>query len=220
MSAVEPPKIPYDQQVARYSAPYLARARITPNQVTAFSVLLTLFSAWLFAIGERDAMAWAAGLFVLGRFLDHFDGELARHTQKSSRFGYYFDYVAGALSYAALFIGLGIGFAGSSLGGWSMGLGLAGAAASLISLGLNVDLDRTTGLEDGDAIGYPSAGGFELEDGIYLLAPVTWLGFLLPFFVLAGIGACVYCLWTAWQLWAIKARAKSRLDKTPPTQSP
>ncbi len=45
-------------------------------------------------------------------------------------------------------------------------------------------------------VGYPGWAGFELEDGIYLLAPVTWLGWLEPFLVAAGIGATVYLLWT------------------------
>ena len=49
---------------------------------------------------------------------------------------------------------------------------------------------------EGDAVGYPGLAGFELEDGIYLLAPITWLGWLTPFLVAAGIGVAVYCLWT------------------------
>ncbi len=27
---------------------------------------------------------------------------------------------------------------------------------------------------------------------------MTWLGFLTPFFVAAGIGATIYCFWTLW----------------------
>ncbi|MDA0998869.1 MAG: hypothetical protein O2944_11785, partial [Proteobacteria bacterium] len=62
------------------------------------------------------------------------------------------------------------------------------------------------GDETGDAVGYPGFAGFELEDGIYLLAPVTWLGFLYPFFVAAGIGATIYCAWTCWQLLQVRRR--------------
>ena len=145
---------------------------------------------------------------MLARFLDHFDGELARLTGKTSRFGYYFDYVSGGLSYAALFAGIGVGLADGALGGWAYLLGAAGAASALISLFVNLALDKEAGLADGDAVGYPGVAGFELEDGIYLIAPITWLGWLAPFFVLSGIGAAVYCLWTASTLAAVRAKLR------------
>ncbi len=79
--------------------------------------------------------------------------------------------------------------------------GGAAAAAALISLFLNLGIDRAQeDREEGEAVGYPGFAGFELEDGIYLLGPLTWLGFLQPFFVAAGIGAALYCLWTLWRL--------------------
>ena len=188
--------IPHDQRIARALVVPLARLGATPNQVTAFSLLLALVAAGLFTLGTAQAGHWAAGTFVLARFLDHFDGELARLTGKSSRIGYYFDYVVGGISYAALFAGIGVGLAGGPLGAWALVLGLSGVAAALVSLGLNLDLDRQRDLAEGEAVGYPGLAGFELEDGIYLLAPATWFGWLVPFFVAAGIGATLYCLWT------------------------
>ena len=197
-------KPPYDQRLARILVRPLARTPLAPNHITVVTILVALAAAGLFARGEPAAANWGAGLFVLARFLDHFDGELARLTGKTSRFGYYFDYVSGAVSYAALFGGMGIGLAGGPLGGWALLLGAAGAAAALISMFLNLDLDKQKELAAGEAVGYPGIAGFELEDGIYLLAPVTWLGWLTPFFVASGIGAAVYCLWTAWTLLRIR----------------
>ncbi len=187
---------PYDQRIARVLVRPLARLGATPNQVTALSLLLALGAGALFAVGGAPAIHWAAGLFVLARFLDHFDGELARLTGKASRFGYYFDYAAGGLGFAALFAGIGWGLAAGPLGGWALALGGAGCTTALLTMGLNLDLDRRLGLGEGEAVGYPGWAGFELEDGIYLLAPVTWLGWLEPFFVAAGIGAAAYLLWT------------------------
>ncbi len=187
---------PYDQRIARVLVRPLARLGVTPNQVTAVSLVLALGAGGLFAVGDAPAIHWAAGLFVLARFLDHFDGELARLTGKTTRFGYYFDYAVGGLAHAALFAGIGWGLAGGPLGGWALALGLAGCASALLAMGLNLDLDRQLGLGEGEAVGYPGWAGFELEDGIYLLAPVTWLGWLEPFFIAAGIGAGVYLLWT------------------------
>jgi phosphatidylglycerophosphate synthase len=166
--------------------------------VTSLTLALALAGAVLIATGVPAAVDWGVGIFVLARFLDHFDGELARIQGTSSRFGYYYDYFAGGVAYAALFAGMGIGHFDGPLGIWAMMLGAAGAAAALISLFLNLGIDRSSGGDEtGEAVGYPGFAGFELEDGIYLLAPVTWIGWLTPFFVAAGIGALVYCLWTA-----------------------
>ena len=133
------------------------------------------------------------------RFLDHFDGELARMQGTSSKFGYYFDYVVGGISFAALFTGLGVAHWQGELGHWAIILGGAGAASALIALLSNLGIDsRSEEMAEGEAVGYPDFLGFELEDGIYLLAPITWMGFLTPFFVAAGVGASIYCLWTIW----------------------
>ena len=155
------------------------------------SLLLALGAGALFAIGGAPAIHWAAGLFVLARFLDHFDCELARLTGQTSRFGYYFDYAVGGLAHAALFAGNGWGLAAGTLGGWALALGLVGATAALLAVALNLDLDRQLELGEGEAVGYPGWGRVELEDGIYLLAPFTLIGWLEPFF-----GAAAYLLWT------------------------
>jgi phosphatidylglycerophosphate synthase len=200
---------PWDQRAARVLVKPLARTPVTPNQLTTLTLVLALAGAGLFATGDPGLAGWAAGLFVLARFGDHFDGELARLKGLASRFGYYYDYVAGAVSYAALFLGIGIGLADGPLGPWALLLGLAGSASALLSMGLNLGIDRAMAEDkdaaaEGDAIGYPGYAGFELEDGIYLLAPVTWLGFLTPFFVAAGIGATLYCLWSLWLLGRVR----------------
>lgn len=201
---------PYDQRLARLLVRPLARIGVTPNQLTALSLLLALNGAWLFTRGEPTAAAWGAGLFVLARFLDHFDGELARLTGQSTAFGYYFDYAAGGLSYAALFFGIGVRFADGPVGDWAYVLGGAGALSALVAMALNLDLDRQSEMTGGETVGYPGALGFELEDGIYLLAPITWLGWLQPFFVAAGIGAVAYCVWTLGRLVAVRRGGAGR----------
>jgi len=188
---------PWDQQAAAVLVRPLVKTTIHPNHLTMVTIVIALSGAVLLALGDAKAAHWGAGLFVLARFLDHFDGELARQSGKSSKLGYYLDYLAGAISYAALFLALGFGFAQGSLGGWAWLLGGAGAVSALLAMPMNLGIDQAMKLEDGKAIGYPGFAGFELEDGIYLLAPITWLGWLEPFFVAAGIGASVYLLWTA-----------------------
>jgi len=187
---------PWDQRIARVLVRPLVRTPLTPNQLTIFTLIVALSGAGLLATGDPVHANWGAGLFVLARFLDHFDGELARQKNMKSRLGYYLDYVSGALSYAALFLGIGIGLRDSALGDWAVALGAAGAASAIVSMFLNVGIDKVGDLKDGDAVGYPGFAGFELEDGIYLIAPIAWSGFLMPFFAAAGVGAAIYCLWT------------------------
>jgi len=170
----------------------LAALGVSPNAVTAATVLLAVTAACLFARADATTAHWAAGLFVLARFLDHCDGVLARATGRTSPFGHHFDYIAGAISYGALFIGIGIGFSGGALGPWP------GIAGVLIGSCISVNMTLRVRMEAAGRIagGYPGAFGFELEDGIYLIAPATWLGWLGPFFVLAAVGAAIFCLWT------------------------
>ncbi len=191
--------LPWDQRIARVAVRPLVRTSVTPNQLTAATLLLAVAGAALLAVGEPHAANWGAGAFVLARFMDHFDGELARQKGMASRFGYYFDYATGGLSYGALFLCIGIGLRDGPLGDWALALGLAGFVSALVSMFVNLRIDKHQG-GDGDARGYPAFAGFELEDGIYFLAPITWLGFLTPFFTAAAVGATVYCLWSLWTL--------------------
>ncbi len=190
-------QIPWDQHIARRMVRPLAKTPVRPNHITLLTLVLAVFGALLFAPGDPVLANWGAGIFIFARFLDHFDGELARLQGTSSKLGYYLDYVAGGVGYAALYACLGIGLSTTALGSWATVLGFAGAAASVISLFGNLKIDKDAGGDDtGEAVGYPGFAGLELEDGMYLLGPVTWLGFLTEFFVLASLGAVVYGLWT------------------------
>ena len=200
---------PWDQRIARRAVRPLVATPVTPNQLTIATLVIALAGAGLLATGDPVLANWGAGLFVLSRFADHFDGELARQKQMSSRLGYYLDYACGGLSYGALFAALGFGFRDGMLGEWSIVLGLAGTASALVSMFTNLGIDTASDAIDadaGEAGGYPAFAGFELEDGIYLLAPVTWLGWLEPFFVAAGTGAAVSCLWTCITLVRLRLR--------------
>jgi phosphatidylglycerophosphate synthase len=198
---------PWDQRIARVLVRPLVRTPVTPNQLTVFTLMVALAGAALLATGGTTLMNWGAGIFVLARFLDHFDGELARQKNMKSRLGYYLDYVSGGISYAALFFGIGWGLKAGALGPWAIVLGAIGAAVAIVSMFFNLGIDKAAKLEDGAATGYPGIAGFELEDGIYLLAPITWLGWLEPFFVLCGLGASVYTLWTLFTLVRLRRRA-------------
>lgn len=186
---------PYDQRIAAVLVRPLVKTPVTPNHLSFLGLAFALAGAWL--LTEPGLRTWGAGIFVFSRFLDHFDGELARQSGKTSKLGYYLDYLVGGTSYAALFFAMGWAFRNEALGLWTVALGSGGAACAIFSMFTNLGIDKQTGGDEtGDAVGYPGLAGFELEDGIYLLWPVAWLGFLYPFFLAASAGATVYFLWT------------------------
>ena len=150
---------PWDQRLARWLVQPLARTPLHPNHSTTRSLALGGGVGVLFARGEARAAGWGAALFMLARFIDHADGELARLTGRTSRGGYYYDYVAGALSSVALFAGIGVGYAGGPLGGGALALGLAASVAALAGLGFGLATDARRGSEEAP---YPQWGPFEL----------------------------------------------------------
>ncbi|NKC12360.1 MAG: hypothetical protein GKR94_09195 [Gammaproteobacteria bacterium] len=107
--------IPWNQRLARIAVKPLAATPLTLNQITVFTLLLAWSGAIALAHGDPSWANWGTSVFVLARFLDHFDGELARLTERTSKVGHYLDYAAGGLSYAALFAALGIGLQDSAL---------------------------------------------------------------------------------------------------------
>lgn len=188
------PMEPYDQRLARALVRPLVSTWIRPNHITTLNLLLGILSAYLFASATPYSEHVAALLFVSARFLDHCDGELARAQGTTSDFGDKYDFFVSTVSYAGLFIAIGIGLGHGALGGWAYALIGAGVMAGALNTVLRLDLSSLGG---GFLPEHPTYGGFELEDGIYLLAPITWLGLLSLFFVLAAGAACVFVLWTA-----------------------
>jgi archaetidylinositol phosphate synthase len=173
----------------------LAATRATPNQVTTLSLAIGLLAAWLYASGGA-AVHLGAACFVLSFWLDHADGELARMTGRTSSFGHYYDLAAGGGVLVALFIGIGIGARQGALGASSIGLGIAAGLATALIFVLRMELERRAGKA---AVRQPNLLGFEMEDSMYLVGPVTWLGLLQPFLVLAGIGTPLFALFVLWQ---------------------
>ncbi len=189
-------EIAWDHRLARVLAKPLARAGVHPNAVTTAVLLLGLAAGVLFALGGTFAANLAATLFMLAVFGDHVDGEVARHAGKTSTFGHYYDHVAALVTYAGMFIGAGIGSSGGALGKWTVVFGsLAGISVATIMI-VRMTVEYRRGKE---ATRQRNLLGFEPEDTLYLVGPVTWLGGMPPFLAAAGIGAPVFLVWVLWQ---------------------
>ena len=199
---------PWDQRLAGLIVKPLARTAIHPNHVTSLSLAFGVAAAALFAFGGTEAAGWAALLYMLAVFSDHADGELARSSGKSSRFGHYYDYIVGAANYTLLFIGVGVGLAAAGHGAWALTLGVVAGLANPVIVTLRLVMHRRFG---DSAVRHPMAAGFELEDAIYLIGPITWAGGLVVFLLVFGLGTLGYLLWTLWtyQRWRRQGPASS-----------
>ncbi|MHA1538343.1 MAG: CDP-alcohol phosphatidyltransferase family protein [Alphaproteobacteria bacterium] len=211
---------PYDQRLARVLIRPLIGTPVRPNHLSFVSLGLGIAGALLFALGDGGLIHWAALLSVLAVFSDHLDGELARMTGRTSEFGHKLDYLIGSANYTMLFAGIGWGLGGGlaeGIGGglgiglerhWYYALGFAAGLSNPLIVTLRMAMDRRFGAE---AVEHPSKGGFELEDFIYLIGPITWAGGLVYFFVLYGLGNLGYLAWTIYEY-----RRNIRRAKTPP----
>ena len=199
---------PWDQRLAERAARLLARVPwITPNMVTSFGLCLGLATGFLFAQGGWIVHV-AALLFMCGVLNDHIDGSLARLTKRTSNFGHHFDNVAAGVTYTAMFVGAGIGLSKGWMGGWAVAAGIiAGLSVTAIFLG-RVVVEQKAGSA---AIRQPSFAGFEIEDILYIVGPITWVGLLGEFILAAAIGAPLFLTWVV-----IDALRKLRDSKRAP----
>lgn len=175
----------------------LAPTFVTPNHLTTVRLIVGLACAYAFAVGSPASINVGALLLVISNVIDHADGELARVTGKTSRFGHFYDLAADALVTVLLFVGIGAGVAASSTSSFAAHGTLYGTLA-----GLSVAAIFYMRMKIEDAAGkagtkQPSWGGFEMEDILYLMPIVTLLNGLQPFLISAVIGAPLFALWVA-----------------------
>ena len=89
---------------------WLALSRINPNVLTFMGLVVNTVAAILFGSANADnqrRMFFYAGLVIIGSgFFDLVDGEVARATNRVTRFGAFFDSVVDRYSDASQFLGL------------------------------------------------------------------------------------------------------------------
>ena len=186
---------PWDARIAAtIVSPFSNSRYVQPNHFTLARLIVGLIGAACFAAGRCPNTA--ALLIVLSNFLDHTDGELARMTGKTSRFGHYFDLGSDAAVTISMFVGIGIGLEQQGTNIWPSVLGgVAGIAVATIFHLRNL-IERQHGKS---ATRQAQVGGFEIEDMLYLLPLVTWFNLLDHFLYAAAIGAPCACAIVACQ---------------------
>lgn len=186
---------PWDVRLARLLSRPFRHTGLRPNAITTAGLLISLGAAACMAAGSDRLAAWGGGLFMLAVLLDHVDGEFARMTGRTSRFGHYYDHVAAGVGCVALFAGLGLGLRGGWLGpgAWVAG-GVAAAAVAAVFV-IRVLAEEAGGRA---MVAQANLAGFEPEDTLYLVGPLAWLDLLEPFLLAAGIGSPLFLGWVAW----------------------
>jgi archaetidylinositol phosphate synthase len=194
---VPPPPRTWDGRLARWLVTPLKDTAVVPNQLTTLRLAIGIAGAALLAHGTFRWGNVGAFLIVLSNFVDHTDGELARISGKTSRFGHFYDLASDALITVLLFTCLGIGVddvatTATTLAPIVLGA-VTGVAVALIFF-LRMRIASLTGRS---SVPQGFAAGFETEDVLYLLPLVTLFDVVAPFLLVAAIGASLFALWVA-----------------------
>ena len=190
-----------DEKIAEKVVKYIAQTSITPNQVSTFSLLLAALAAVFFSYGIYVFSVIGSILFIFSKFLDHVDGQLERELKKESKFGWYYDSFVDTATYILMFVGISAGIPPGTFEikffsivdiDLQNYLLFSAIIASIFNTFLGIILKFRTSK---DFYGFPETDKVALEDGVYLIGPITWIGFINFFFLIASIGSVVFVIY-------------------------
>lgn len=101
---------PISVRISAFLVTHRLFSRLTPNAISLVSFLFVLSSAFLFTLEGYWAVVTAGILLQLGSVVDGCDGEVARLTFRTSRFGAWFDTLLDRYGDVAVAIGITYGF--------------------------------------------------------------------------------------------------------------
>ncbi|MDF5709622.1 MAG: CDP-alcohol phosphatidyltransferase family protein [Nostoc sp. S4] len=192
---------PWDAQLANWLVRPLKDSWVNPNHLTTVRLVTGLAAAVALAVGDDIWANIGAALFALSNFLDHTDGELARLSGKSSKWGHQYDLFSDAVIHILLFIGIGYGLRGGELGSWALVMGIVSGVSVACIFHLRNEMEQRLGK---DAIRQPNFAGFDIEDVLYLFPIISLLDGLEPLLIAATIGAPIFAVWVIWQFLALR----------------
>jgi phosphatidylglycerophosphate synthase len=180
---------------------------VKPNHITTLRLVTGAISCLLLARSAPGDMLWGGIWWLVSAFLDRADGELARIGQMQSRGGHLYDYYSDLLINSAFFLAIGVGLRHSWLGSWALPLGGVTCAAMLLCCWWSEIYEQISG----PGVRTWNGGfGFDADDGLYLLAPIAWLGWLAPVLVAACVCTSAMALVIAVRLLLLKRRVKAQ----------
>jgi phosphatidylglycerophosphate synthase len=199
----------WTHRLARLVVRPLVGRGVRPNHLTTLRLLTGAVSCAALAQGDPFWIWYSGWFWLVSAFLDRADGELARIGTMSTPAGHYYDYIADTVVNAGFFVAAGIGLRHSSLGGDAVWLGVWTGLALLLCGNWSEQLER----REGPGIkAYAGAFGFDFDDLLYLLAPILWLGWLVPLLIGGSLGATCMMVLTGWRLRRLTLRQDSAGD--------
>ncbi|MEH2209403.1 CDP-alcohol phosphatidyltransferase family protein [Nostoc sp.] len=191
---------PWDAQLAYWLVRPLKDSWVNPNHLTTVRLVTGLVAAVALAVGDTIWVNIGAWLFALSNFLDHTDGELARLSGKSSKWGHQYDLVSDAIIHILLFVCIGYGLREGKFGWWALVMGIVSGVSVACIFHLRNQMEQRLGK---DASRQPNFAGFDIEDVLYLFPIVPLLNGLEPLLIAATIGAPTFAIWVIWQFWTL-----------------
>ncbi|MEH2271408.1 MAG: CDP-alcohol phosphatidyltransferase family protein [Nostoc sp.] len=191
---------PWDAQLAYWLVRPLKDSWVNPNHLTTVRLVTGLAAAIALAVGDTIWVNVGAWLFALSNFLDHTDGELARLSGKSSKWGHQYDLASDAIIHILLFVCIGYGLREGKFGWWALLMGIVSGVSVACIFHLRNQMEQRLGK---DASRQPNFAGFDIEDVLYLFPIVPLLNGLEPLLMAATIGAPTFAIWVIWQFWTL-----------------
>jgi phosphatidylglycerophosphate synthase len=183
----------YAHAFARIFVRPLLGTWVRPNHLTALRLLTGLAACVLLSVGSRNTALWSGILWVVSCLLDRADGELARMGDLRSHSGKVLDFYSDMILDSCWFLGAGIGLRHSSLGGYAPPLGVLACASMLIVM-WNSELLERLSAPGVKAFDFKGVKRFHPDDLLFLLAPFTWLGWLVPILVVSSICTPIFAI--------------------------
>lgn len=187
-----PRPIPCDVRLARWLVRPLVRSPVTPNHLTTLRLLVGVAGVALIASDGYMRINLGMTLVALSNFIDHTDGELARLSGRSSRFGNFYDLGCDLLITVLLFVCIGVSLTDNGYGGWSVALGVLSGLSVTAIFFMRMQIEEREGKA---GVRQPALLGFELKDVLYLLPLVSLASLTEPFLLAAAAGAPLFALW-------------------------
>lgn len=199
----------YAHAFARIFVRPLIGTRVRPNHLTVLRLVSGLAACALLAVGSRNTAAWSGILWVLSCMLDRADGELARMGDLRSDSGKVLDFYSDMILDSFWFLGAGIGLRHSSLGHTAVALGILTCSSMLLVMWTSELFERLSapGVK---AFGFKGIKRFHPDDALFLLAPFTWLGWLVPILVAASVCTPIFATAIAVRYLLFKRQHKTK----------
>jgi archaetidylinositol phosphate synthase len=196
----------YAHAFARVFVRPLLGTWVQPNHLTGLRLLTGLAACALLSVGTRSTAVCSGILWIVSCVLDRADGELARMGDLRSDGGKVLDFYSDMILDSVWFLGAGIGLRHGPLGQYAVSLGILACGSMLLVMWSSELLERLSapGVK---AFDFKGSKRFHPDDLLFLLAPFTWLGWLVPILVAASICTPVFAVVITMRYLLLKRRS-------------